>query len=251
MDKPFSSVLDCARRTLATEGVLAFWRGNLANVMRYFPTKGLNFAFRDTFKTAFSTPSNAAPYAKRFLMNALSGGCAGSITLIFVYSLDFARTRLANDIRSPREFSGLVNVYVKTLRSDGLAGLYRGFVVSCVGVFVYYGLYFGLYDSLKPVLLGDDANVGLSFALGWGVTATAGLIAYPIDTVRRRMMMTSGATQRYKGSLDCATKIIKTEGFTAMMRGAGTNIFRGVAGAGVLTSFDALKDIYVKWRLGA
>ena len=41
-------------------------------------------------------------------------------------------------------------------------------------------MYFGLFDTLKPLLLGDNANVTMSFLLGWGVTVTAGLMSYPI-----------------------------------------------------------------------
>ena len=41
-------------------------------------------------------------------------------------------------------------------------------------------MYFGLYDTLKPMLLGADAGVGASFILGWAVTITAGLMSYPI-----------------------------------------------------------------------
>ena len=41
-------------------------------------------------------------------------------------------------------------------------------------------MYFGLYDTLKPMLLGADAGVGASFLLGWAVTITAGLLSYPI-----------------------------------------------------------------------
>ena len=41
-------------------------------------------------------------------------------------------------------------------------------------------MYFGLFDTLKPLLLGDSPNVTLSFLLGWGVTITAGLMSYPI-----------------------------------------------------------------------
>ena len=103
--------------------------------------------------------------------------------------------RLANDAKGKggeRQFNGLIDVYAKTLKSDGIQGLYRGFTISCVGIFIYRGMYFGLYDSLKPILLGEDASVLLSFLLGWGVTITAGLMSYPIDTIRRRMMMTSG-----------------------------------------------------------
>ena len=41
-------------------------------------------------------------------------------------------------------------------------------------------MYFGMFDTLKPLLLGENANVGLSFLLGWAVTITAGLMSYPI-----------------------------------------------------------------------
>jgi solute carrier family 25 (adenine nucleotide translocator) protein 4/5/6/31 len=254
LDRPYGGVMDCSRRTMANEGALAFWRGNLANVLRYFPTQALNFAFKDTIKSVFNTPKNAG-YVEKFSKNILSGGCAGSMSLTFVYSLDYARTRLANDAKSgkggqERKFNGLIDVYRKTLASDGVAGLYRGFTISCVGIFIYRGMYFGMYDSLKPILLGEDAGLMLSFLLGWGVTVGAGLMSYPIDTIRRRMMMTSGAAVKYKNSADCARQILANEGFMSMMKGAGANVLRGVAGAGVLAGFDAFKGLYISWRVG-
>jgi hypothetical protein len=93
-------------------------------------------------------------YWKWFAGNVASGGAAGASSLLFVYSLDYARTRLANDAKSAkgggtRQFNGLVDVYRKTLASDGIIGLYRGFVPSVVGIIVYRGLYFGIYDSLS------------------------------------------------------------------------------------------------------
>jgi len=252
LDKPYTGVLDCTRRVLSTEGVYPFWRGNLANVLRYFPTQALNFAFKDAIKVAFATPKDASN-AKKFTMNILSGGMAGTCSLLFVYSLDYARTRLANDAKGKggeRQFNGLIDVYTKTLKSDGIQGLYRGFAISAVGIFIYRGMYFGMFDTLKPLLLGENANVGLSFLLGWAVTITAGLMSYPIDTIRRRMMMTSGGGVKYKGSIDCGIQILKNEGFMSMMKGAGANILRGVAGAGVLAGFDKFQAMYISWRLG-
>merc|ERR1712061_446302 len=207
LDKPYGGVMDCTRRTMQSEGLLSFWRGNLANVLRYFPTQALNFAFKDTIKAAFGTSKNAS-YTEKFGKNILSGGVAGSMSLTFVYSLDYARTRLANDAKSSkkggeRQFNGLIDVYRKTLKSDGIQGLYRGFTISCVGIFIYRGMYFGLFDPLKPLLIGGkDSSVAASFILGWAVTVTAGLMSYPIDTIRRRMMMTSGGGVKYKGSID-------------------------------------------------
>merc|ERR1712025_580957 len=250
LDLPYDGVVDCCKRTLASEGVAPFWRGNLANVLRYFPTQALNFAFKDTIKAAFATPKTA-PQWQKFATNIASGGFAGSMSLTVVYSLDFARTRLANDAKGKggeRQFNGLIDVYKKTLASDGIGGLYRGFVISCVGIFIYRGLYFGLYDSLKPIILGQNKSFLASFLLGWAVTVVSGLASYPIDTIRRRMMMTSGTGANYKGAVDCGMQILRNEGFMSMMKGAGANVLRGIAGAGVLSGFDLVKDAYIKFR---
>jgi len=250
LDRPYNGVIDCTKRVLQTEGVYPFWRGNLANVIRYFPTQALNFAFKDTIKAMFATPKDASN-GRKFATNIASGGFAGTMSLLFVYSLDYARTRLANDSKGKggeRQFNGLIDVYVKTLKTDGIQGLYRGFTISAVGIFIYRGMYFGLYDTLKPLVLGKDASTFLAFLLGWGVTVTAGLMSYPIDTIRRRMMMTSGAAVKYKGSIDCGIQILKNEGFMSMMKGAGANILRGVAGAGVLAGFDKFQAMYIAWR---
>ena len=64
----------------------------MANVIRYFPTQALNFAFKDTVKSMFKTAKDAPQYEK-FGKNILSGGVAGSLSLTFVYSLDYCRTR--------------------------------------------------------------------------------------------------------------------------------------------------------------
>merc|ERR1712237_247524 len=96
--------------------------------------------------------------------------------------------------------------------------------------------------------IGDGGSMGLSFLLGWGVTITSGLMSYPIDTIRRRMMMTSGAAVKYKSSIDCGVQILKNEGFMSMMKGAGANVLRGVAGAGVLAGFDKFQAMYIAWR---
>ena len=253
LSEPYKGVTDCTVRVFRTEGILPFWRGNLANCIRYFPTQALNFAFKDKIKAAFNFQKTDS-YSVKFSKNIMSGGAAGALSLCFVYSLDYARTRLANDTKAsgkggaPRQFNGLVDVYRKTLKTDGFVGLYRGFVISCIGIIVYRGCYFGFYDSLKPIVLGEDAGVILSFLLGYAVTISAGLVSYPIDTVRRRMMMTSGEAVKYKGSFDCAVQILRKEGAMSFMKGAGANILRGVAGAGVLAGFDKFKEIYIAFR---
>jgi solute carrier family 25 (adenine nucleotide translocator) protein 4/5/6/31 len=250
LDKRYAGIGDCFSRTFANEGLTAFWRGNTANVIRYFPTQALNFAFRDTYKAMFAFKKERDGYWKWMAGNLASGGAAGATSLLFVYSLDYARTRLANDAKSAkkggeRQFNGLVDVYKKTLASDGIAGLYRGFMPSVAGIIVYRGLYFGMYDSIKPVVLVGplEGNFLASFLLGWTVTTGAGIASYPLDTIRRRMMMTSGEAVKYKSSMDAASQIIKAEGVRSLFKGAGANILRGVAGAGVLSIYDQVQLI--------
>jgi len=254
LDRAYTGVLDCTKRILSEEGVIPFWRGNLANCLRYFPTQALNFAFKDKIKAQFK-PTKQDGGMLRLGKNVASGGLAGALSLCFVYSLDYARTRLANDTKSAkkgggseRQFNGLFDVYKKTMATDGVSGLYRGFVISCVGIIVYRGCYFGFYDTLKPMLLGEDAGVASSFLLGYAVTVSAGLCSYPIDTVRRRMMMTSGEAVKYSGSFDCTVQVFKGEGILSFYKGAGANILRGMAGAGVLAGFDKFKQVYISMR---
>merc|ERR1712098_854671 len=102
--------------------------------------------------------------------------------------------------------------------------------------------------TLKPIVLGKDASTFLAFLLGWGVTVTAGLCSYPIDTIRGRMMMTSGEAVKYSGSVDCTVQVLRNEGVTSFFKGAGANILRGMAGAGVLAGFDKFKQVYISLR---
>lgn len=101
---------------------------------------------------------------------------------MFVYSLDYARTRLSADGKAAgkggqRQFTGLIDVYKQTLKSDGVVGLYRGFMPSVVGICVYRGLYFGGYDTIKDtVLVGSlQGNFLASFAVGWLCTTVSTL----------------------------------------------------------------------------
>jgi solute carrier family 25 (adenine nucleotide translocator) protein 4/5/6/31 len=247
LTNPYKGIGDCFARVIKEEGVPSLWRGNLANVIRYFPTQALNFAFKDHFKRMFGYNKDKDGYWIWFAGNLASGGAAGASSLLFVYSLDYARTRLANDNKSAkkggsRQFNGLIDVYRQTLKTDGIAGLYRGFVISCVGIVVYRGLYFGVYDSVKPLLPKQyQNNFFISFLLGWAITIGAGLASYPLDTVRRRMMMTSGEAVKYKSSIHAMSQIAKNEGIPSFFKGAGANILRAIAGAGVLAGYDQLQ----------
>jgi len=250
-EQRYKGLVDCFVRIPKEQGVTAYWRGNFANVIRYFPTQALNFAFKDKYKQVFlGGVDKNKQFMRYFLGNLASGGLAGATSLCFVYPLDFARTRLAADVGKAgagREFSGLGDCLSKVYKSDGLGGLYKGFGVSVQGIIIYRAAYFGFFDTAKG-MLPDPKNAG--FLVSWGiaqvVTTVAGVVSYPFDTVRRRMMMQSGRAKSeilYKSTMHCWAVIAKTEGTGAFFKGAFSNVLRGTGGALVLVLYDEIKNV--------
>merc|ERR1712070_1157440 len=141
-----TGIMNCFVRVSKEQGVASFWRGNLANVVRYFPTQAFNFAFKDFFKSLFPKYDPKTNFTGFFLANIASGGLAGAASLCIVYPLDFARTRLAADVGKDgaREFTGLVDCITKTAAKGGAGSLYQGFGVSVQGIIVYRGAFFGM-----------------------------------------------------------------------------------------------------------
>jgi hypothetical protein len=66
----------------------------------------------------------------------------------------------------------------------------------------------------------DSSRSLLTFSLS-RVTTGAGIASYPLDTIRRRMMMTSGEKVHYNGMLDAGRKIVAAEGVSSLFKGAG------------------------------
>ncbi|CAD8115547.1 unnamed protein product [Paramecium sonneborni] len=223
--KRFNGIFNCFSRIIKEEGLSALWRGNFPNIIRYFPAQALNFAFKDTFKGLFNRYNPKREPFYFFLGNMASGGAAAATSLIFIYPLDFARTRLAADIgkKADRQFNGLTDCLNKVYKSDGFGGLYRGFGVTIFGVVFYRAIYFGAFDTVNSFRLFDQnivPQIFFMFFLAQSVTITAGFLSYPLDTIRRRMMMQSGRSDvLYKNSFHCFKKIISQEGVRGLYKG--------------------------------
>merc|ERR1719235_2079651 len=234
----YTGIGNCFSRVYAEQGLGAFWRGNFTNVLRYFPTQAFNFAFKDTIKAMFPKYSSKTDFGKFFMVNMASGGLAGAGSLCIVYPLDYARTRLASDVGSgKRQFTGLSDCLVKTMKVGGVGSLYNGFGVS-----------FGMFDTLMGLNpYGKQSDIiGLvsKFAIAQTTAITAGYASYPFDTVRRRLQMQSEKPAEewiYKGTMDCFAKILKDEGMGAMFKGAGANALRTVGSALVLVLYGEIK----------
>lgn len=185
-------------------------------------------------------------FHKRLLVNIGAGACAGGGSLVLVYPLDFARTRLAADVGKDgvnREFNGLRDCLSSTIRRGGFTAVYQGFCTSLVMFSLYRGLYFGLYDSVRDALQWQHPVLKWSIAVT--TTAAAGLPVYPLDTVRRTQMMEAGKCPGSGVSFRVAAERIYTKaGLPGFYVGCVPNIVRGMGGSVVLVLYDELTKLY-------
>eukprot|EP01047_Picozoa_sp_COSAG01_P039664 COSAG01_NODE_3291_length_6306_cov_2.411632_6_plen_394_part_00 len=257
--RAFSGIGSTFSRIVREQGPAALWRGNLPNCARFFPTQAFNFAFKDAIRRKFPAKPEHGRWG-RLAVNVGAGAVAGGGSLVFVYPLDFARTRMAADVGKDgvnREFRGLRHCLSSTVRRSGLISVYQGFVTSLCMFTVYRGLYFGLFDTAKEELQWEHPLS--KWAIGAATTAFSSTAVYPLDTVRRRIMMQVG-----KGSAgdrihrmdrwfpepgrsrfsECVREISKQEGIAGFYKGAVSNVLRGMGGAIVLVVYDDMKKLY-------
>jgi len=245
----YTGIGNCFSRVASEQGIGAFWRGNFTNCIRYFPTQAINLASKDAIKGLFPKKDPKTDFWGFFAVNLASGGAAGAFSLSFVYPLDYARTRLASDVGSGKKtFNGLWDCLVKTANGPkGIMSLYNGFGISVAGIIPYRGVQFGLNDTIKGLNPWDKETTFRGIASKWAgaqfAVIMSGFATYPFDTVRRRMQMESELPmdkRMYKGSVDCAQKIIANEGMKAMFKGAGANVLRGTGAALVLVLYGEI-----------
>jgi len=246
---PYTGMVNCFVRVAKEEGTIALWRGNMANIIRYFPTQAISLSCKDKYQAMLPNYNKKTEFWKFFGKMLFTGGMAGATALCFVYPLDFARTRMGVDTGksvAERQFKGIGDCVKQIYKADGFTGLYQGFGISLFGIIIFRACFFGSYDTMKAMAYDDPskAPIWAAFAFGFAAETIAGLVAYPIDTVRRRLMMQSGvpAEERfYSGTIDCTKKIMQKEGGAAFFKGAGSNVLRGLGGAIVLAVYDEFK----------
>ena len=199
------------------EGVQALWRGNLWNLRFYVPYQCFVFVFFEQMMKMTDNPF-------------LSGAMAGSLVSAIFYPLDISRVRLAHSLKSGSPVQ----------ESRSISNLYRGFTPTCIGVAVYRSMYFGLYFTAKKHLLGEKSqNFLLSYLIAHMSTTYAHFMSYPIDTVRRRLMMTQSSMNSTKLSLrSLPGHIFREEGINGFFKGSGAILYRSIVGAITITVYD-------------
>ena len=121
------------------------------------------------------------------------------------------------------------DVFSQTVKVDGVSGLYKGFPIAIVGVVLFRAFHLGGYDFAKAEILGTadaskieplarrrtkgggaapivvQADLWKRYLIAQTVSVVSGTLVYPIDSIRRRLMMQAGRSGK---CLFCAFEII-------------------------------------------
>ena len=217
-----------------TKGYSSLFTGNTYAILSYIPTQMINsIATHAVFTVAnaitsntntntnTNTTSSAHATTTHSIINSIfSGGIAGVISLSFVYPIEWK----LQEYQMKKLFG------VKLKERKDILKYYQGFLTSIIGIFVYRGLYFGLYDFIGKLDIKMPQfrlNENKMF-VGLLITVIAGLVSYPLDTIRQRQILTDEDFQTAKNNL------IEKYGVSSLWNGAAMSIIRGMIGMGTM-----------------
>jgi len=125
------TMLSAFATILQTQGPAGLWQGNLANIARIVPSKGVLFLSNEWFRGIFGVTEKSEP-----LRLVAAGAAAGALSTCVSYPLDLVRSRLMMD---PQAFTGIIDCLTRTVRAEGFASLYKGLLLAtCVRLTVTF-----------------------------------------------------------------------------------------------------------------
>ncbi|KAJ2159372.1 hypothetical protein GGF46_003075 [Coemansia sp. RSA 552] len=208
------------RAVYSERGVLGFYNGISAAVLRQLTYSMARFATYEELKKQLSNSDGSLPFYRM----ALAGVTAGAVGGICGTPADIVLVRLQNDGSLPAEkrrnyknaFDGLLRI----AREDGAGGLFKGAVPNVSRAMLMTGAQLCSYDAFKQLLLSLSFSEGLplhfsaSFLAGFVATT----ITSPFDVVKTRIM-NAGPKSPYKSLPQAMYLIVKEEGPRALYKG--------------------------------
>ncbi|SCV02565.1 LAME_0H02828g1_1 [Lachancea meyersii CBS 8951] len=254
-------IFGAVKQIYVEEGVPGLLRGNGLNCVRIFPYSAVQFVVyefckRQWFKSRVAEDGPKQLYGWQRLVG---GAACGFSSVLATYPLDLVRTRLsiqtanlarlkhAGATKPPGVWKLLVNTYTQ---EGGLAGLYRGFWPTSIGVVPYVSLNFAVYEQLReliPVSVDPTWASLCKLSIGAVSGGVAQTVTYPFDLLRRRFqvlaMSQNALGYRYTGILDALRTIGRTEGFKGYYKGLTANLFKVVPSTAVSwVVYEAVRD---------
>ncbi|KAF6151156.1 hypothetical protein GIB67_037364 [Kingdonia uniflora] len=243
-----SSSDEVFKSIMKTEGWKGLFRGNFVNVIRVAPSKAIELFAYDAVKKRLTSESGEPPKIP-IPPSLVAGACAGVCSTLVTYPLELVKTRLTiqRDV-----YDNLLHAFIKIIREEGPAELYRGLTPSLIGVVPYAAINYCAYDMLrktyrkvfKKTEIGNVATLLIGSAAGaFSSTAT-----FPLEVARKHMQVGAlSGRQVYKNMLHALTCILEQEGLPGLYKGLGPSCIKLVPAAGIsFMCYEACKKILIE-----
>jgi len=178
----------------------------------------------------------------------VAGGIAGAVSRTSTAPLD--RVKVMLQVHGTSQGTvGIVPWFHKMLQEGGTKSLWRGNGVNVIKIAPESALKFTSYEQIKRWIKGGDSRRELKAHERFVAGSLAGVLSqtliYPLEVVKTRLVIRN--TGQYKGILDCAQHLYKTEGIKCFYRGYVPNIMGIIPYAGCdLMIYETLKRWYTR-----
>ncbi|OCH87876.1 mitochondrial carrier [Obba rivulosa] len=237
----YSGMFDCAGGILKNEGPLAFYKGTLTPLLGIGVCVSIQFGVLEYSKRYFAQKNalqgRGGPSGTELTNGQLfaSGVFAGVANGVVSGPVEHIRIRLQTQPAKNPVYAGPWDAIKKIHSSYGIAGIYKGQVVTLWREAVGYGIYFLAYEKLmqwemkRKGIRREQVNPANAVLFGAAAGYALWAVIYPIDMIKSRMQ-TDGFSpkdgQKYKSTLDCVRTVWRTEGIGAFTRGLGPTLIR-------------------------
>uniref|UniRef100_A0A8C5N3B8 Calcium-binding mitochondrial carrier protein SCaMC-2 n=1 Tax=Leptobrachium leishanense TaxID=445787 RepID=A0A8C5N3B8_9ANUR len=149
----YQGVMDCGKKMLMKEGVSAFYKGYVPNMLGIIPYAGIDLAVYETLKNAWLqryATSSADPGVFVLLACGTISSTCGQLAS---YPLALVRTRMqaqASVEGGPQ--ATMSNLFKHIIKTEGPIGLYRGLAPNFMKVIPAVSISYVVYENLKLTL---------------------------------------------------------------------------------------------------
>ncbi|XP_016996864.2 mitochondrial glutamate carrier 1 [Drosophila takahashii] len=226
-ERMYTSIADCFRKTIASEGFFGMYKGSAVNILLITPEKAIKLAANDYFRYQLATKGGSLSLPRA----ALAGGLAGLFQIVVTTPMELLKIqmqdagRVASAARAEgREVQHLtaMSLTKKLLRERGIFGLYKGVGATGVRDITFSMIYFPLMSIINdkgPRKTDGSGEAVFYWSLLAGLIGgmTAAFMVTPLDVIKTRVQADSA--KEFNGIVDCVQKTLKREGIKAFFKG--------------------------------
>ncbi|KAK4133638.1 mitochondrial carrier [Trichocladium antarcticum] len=248
----YNGMLDCFRKIIKHEGFSRLYRGITAPILMEAPKRATKFAANDKwgklYRELFGQQTMNQP------LSVLTGASAGATESFVVVPFELVKIRL-QDKASAGKYNGMIDVVMKTVRSEGLLAMYNGLESTLWRHIIWNAGYFGCIFQVRQLIPKAETKKGqtLNDILAGTVGGTFGTILNtPFDVVKSRIQNTikiAGQTPKYNWAWPGVATIAREEGFGALYKGFVPKVLRLGPGGGILlVVYTGMMDFFRNMR---